>query len=207
MADINLKICGMRDQRNIREVAALGPDFMGFIFYRGTPRYVGDDFELPSDLPAAMKRVGVFVNQTTDEVLEKVRAFDLSYVQLHGTETVAQCAEIKASGVGVIKVFSVNDEMDFDQTKVYADAVDYLLFDTKGKLYGGNARRFNWDVLARYDQRIPFFLSGGITPGHIGEINLLKDLNLAAIDVNSGVEIQPGLKDVNKIKAIKATLK
>lgn len=206
MAIISLKICGMRDQQNIREVAGLGPDFMGFIFYRGTPRFVGDDFALPPDLPASIKRVGVFVNETTEQILDKVEAFGLSYVQLHGAEPVAQCRELKTLGVGVVKVFSVDDEMDFGVTKEFATTVDYFLFDTKGKLYGGNARRFNWDVLARYDQHTPFFLSGGITPDHIGEIRKLKDLNLAAIDVNSGAEIQPGLKDLNKIKAIKNTL-
>ena len=100
----------------------------------------------------------------------------------------------------------MDDDTDFEVTKHYREVVDFFLFDTKGKYYGGNARTFNWDVLTKYDQIIPFFLSGGITPDNIGDIQNLKGLNLQAIDVNSGVEIQPAMKDVKKIKAIKKIL-
>ena len=118
----------------------------------------------------------------------------------------AQCRELKAAGVGVIKVFSVDEGMDFTATSNFADTVDYFLFDTKGKLYGGNARRFEWKVLTRYDRKVPFFLSGGIAPEHIDEIQQLNDHNLVAIDVNSGVEISAAFKDIDKIKAIQARL-
>lgn len=203
--NIRIKVCGMRDPGNIAEVSQLQPDFLGFIFYAPSPRFVGEDFRMPA-LPSTISRVGVFVNETTGVILEKVKAHALEFVQLHGQESVEQCRSLKASGVGVIKVFSVDDETDFSNTEAYRDAVDYFLFDTKGKFYGGNAMRFNWDVLRRYDQRVPFFLSGGIRPEHMEEINALSDLNLAAIDVNSGVEVRPGYKDTHKIKAIKAKL-
>lgn len=206
MNGIKLKVCGMRDPGNIRDVARVGPDFMGFIFYRDTPRFVGDDFELPEPLPGHMQRVGVFVNERTEVIMDKVRTFQLNFVQLHGHESPAQCFQLKESGVGVIKVFSVGDQMDFGVTRDYADAVDYFLFDTKGERYGGNARRFNWNVLNDYDQRVPFFLSGGIGSEHIDEISNLGHLNIAAIDVNSGVELKPGFKDVTKISAIRAML-
>lgn len=207
MSNVRMKVCGMRDGENILAVAALQPDFMGFIFYRDTPRFIGEHFELPTGMPEHIKRVGVFVKETTEEIIKKVGDFHLDYVQLHGGEDVDQCKALKAHGVGVIKVFSVDDSMDFRMTDAFTDTVDYFLFDTKGKLYGGNARRFDWTILDRYDQRIPFFLSGGITPDHMDEINSLSGLNLAAIDVNSGVEIRPGYKDVSKIEAIKAKLK
>lgn len=201
-----VKVCGMRDPSNIREVAALRPDLMGFIFFRGTPRYVGDDFRIPDDFPGEVQRVGVFVNETTDAILKRVAKFKLDYVQLHGGEPVDQCRELKSSGIGVIKVFSVDDEMDFRVTSPYVDSVDYFLFDTKGKYHGGNATRFDWNILNGYDQRVPFFLSGGISPEHIADLKQLSGLNLAAIDINSGVEVKPGLKDARKVSEILESL-
>lgn len=196
----------MRDVNNIAEVSGLHPDFMGFIFYRPSPRYVGDDFKMPDILSPATRRVGVFVNEVNSVIEQKVKEHNLDYVQLHGDETPEQCRELKNLGIGVIKVFSVDDNMDFSVTQKYRDAVDYFLFDTKGKYFGGNAVRFNWELLSRYDQRIPFFLSGGISPEHIEEIQRLGNINLVAIDVNSGVEISPAFKDVKKIQAIKTIL-
>lgn len=203
--NIGMKVCGMRDPGNIAEVSQLHPDFLGFIFYPPSPRYVGEDFKMPT-LPADIRRVGVFVNEANAVILQMVRDHSLDFVQLHGHESVDQCRELKAKGVGVIKVFSVDDEMDFEITHGYRDTVDYFLFDTKGNLYGGNAMRFNWDVLARYDLNVPFFLSGGIAPEHVSDIKRLENINLVAIDVNSGVEVRPGLKDPRRIEAIKLKL-
>ena len=196
----------MRDKDNILEVLALKPDFMGFIFYKGTPRFVGEHFALPENIPSTTKRVGVFVNESTVAILKKVQEHRLDLVQLHGNETVNQCRELKELGVSIIKVFPVDDDMDFDLTIPFREAADFFLFDTKGKYFGGNARRFNWEILSRYDQKVPFLLSGGIAPENVDQIRHLADLNLLAIDVNSGVEISPAYKDVNKIKAIKAVL-
>ena len=203
---MKMKVCGMRDAKNIADVSQLHPDFMGFIFYRPSPRYVGDDFKMPQTLSPATRRIGVFVNEANDVIVQKAKEHRLDYVQLHGNETPEQCLELKKLGMGVIKVFSVDDDMDFSVTREYRHAVDYFLFDTKGKFYGGNATRFNWDVLSRYNEDVPFFLSGGISPDHIREIKDLGHMRLVAIDVNSGVEIRPALKDVKKIEAIKAIL-
>lgn len=205
--EIKLKVCGMREHDNIVAVSKLAPDFMGFIFDSGSPRYVGERFRIPEGLSTATKRVGVFVNATTEVIRKTVADCKLDFVQLHGAESVAQCREIIGDGVGVIKAFPVDDEMDFKVTEPYRGAVDYFLFDTKGKYYGGNAKRFNWDVLSRYDQRVPFFLSGGINPSHVAEIKALKGYNLAAVDVNSGVELRPAYKDTHLISAIKEQLK
>ena len=196
----------MRDPHNIIAVSRLRPDFMGFIFYAPSPRYVGENFEMPATLDRATKRIGVFVNERNEVIVEKVKKHQLDLVQLHGDESVEQCLALKQAGIKVIKVFSVDDNMNFKVTHQYTDAVDYFLFDTRGKYYGGNAARFDWSMLSRYDQQKPFFLSGGIAPQHVEEIIALKDMNLAAIDVNSGVEISPALKDIKKIEAIKAIL-
>jgi phosphoribosylanthranilate isomerase len=199
------KVCGMRDSQNIVEVSQLQPDYMGFIFYAASPRYVGEDFVMP-DIPPATKRVGVFVNADDAVIRQKVRDYKLDFVQLHGAESPDQCARLKKENVGVIKVFSVDDEIDFKITEKYRGLVDYFLFDTKGKFPGGNAQTFNWDVLSRYDQKTPFFLSGGIRPEHVAEIRKLRLPALQIIDINSGVELRPAFKDINKIKAMKALL-
>lgn len=206
MKELKMKICGMRDPDNILEVSKLAPDYMGFIFYDKTPRYVGDDFHIPDAFPSTIKKVGVFVNEYPEVILAKVRNYRLDFVQLHGNETVAQCAGLKEQGIGVIKVFPVEGETDFSITRPFIGAVDYFLFDTKGKYYGGNATAFDWSVLSRYDQDVPFFLSGGITPENAAGIRSLSGLNIHAIDVNSGVETRPAYKDVTRIEAIRTIL-
>ena len=199
---IKIKVCGMRDANNITQVTTLGPDYMGFIFYPPSPRYVGADFQLSAEDTKPVVRVGVFVNADNEEILRQSRIVRFDHVQLHGNEGVQQAAALKDLGFKVIKVFSVDDEFDFGVTKQFTPFVDFFLFDTRGKLYGGNARAFNWNVLRRYDQDVPFFLSGGISPENVNDIASLEGMNLHALDVNSGVEEAPGLKDVKKLKAI-----
>lgn len=199
-------MCGMRDVKNITEVNALRPDYMGFIFYQNSPRFVGDDFQIPANFPTNIIRVGVFVDETTDVMLQKVQEHKLQFLQLHGAESVEQCTELKCHNVKIIKALSVDDKTNFTGTKDYSAAIDFWLFDTKGKYHGGNSKTFNWKVLDQYDQSLPFFLSGGLSPDNVLETRSLLDMNLHAIDINSGVELQPGLKDVNKIKTIKNIL-
>lgn len=203
---IELKVCGMRDKDNIRDVSQLHPDYMGFIFYDKSPRYVGDEFMIPEDFPPEIKRVGVFVNATTEQILRQAAKYHLDIIQLHGGEDVVQCEELKRHGLGVIKVFSVDDNVNFSETEKYNHAVDYFLFDTRGRYFGGNARTFDWSVLEKYDQTVPFFLSGGITPENVDGIKTLSGLNLQAIDINSGVELRPAYKDVKKIETVKFVL-
>jgi phosphoribosylanthranilate isomerase len=201
--EIKLKVCGMRDKANIMAVAALHPDYMGFIFYVKSPRYVQEDFELPDNFPASIKRVGVFVNENTKVILNHAKRLGLHCVQLHGNERVAQCEELKQEGLGVIKVFSVGEDFDFEITKPYKKIADFFLFDTKGKYHGGNAKTFDWRMLNQYDQEVPFFLSGGLTPENMNEVSSLAGMNMHALDVNSGVELSPGLKDLNKLETLK----
>jgi phosphoribosylanthranilate isomerase len=198
---MRIKVCGMRDHTNIAEVVALRPDYLGFIFYRESPRYVGDDFVMPS-IDSFVSKVGVFVNATTEEILAKAVIHNLHMVQLHGHESVEQCEELRAHNTLIIKAFSVDDKFNFEDVKKYHTAADYFLFDTKGKYFGGNATRFDWSILTGYDQQTPFFLSGGLKPENIEEVKALNDMNIHAIDINSGVEISPGLKDPDKIKQV-----
>ncbi|HZY79787.1 MAG TPA: phosphoribosylanthranilate isomerase [Cyclobacteriaceae bacterium] len=201
---MKVKICGMRDMANINAVLDLGPDYMGFIFYKESPRYVGDDFSVrESDVTA---NVGVFVNESTGVILKKLLAINSEIAQLHGNETPMQCDDLKSRGIIVIKAFSIDDSFDFKTLEPYKDVVDYFLFDTKGKLYGGNAKVFNWDKLKEYDQSVPFFLSGGLNPENVRNISGLDGLNIYAIDLNSGVELEPGKKSVEKIREVMKAL-
>ena len=203
--NVKLKICGMRDPANIAEVIALHPDYMGFIFYDKSPRYVGESLELPV-IPQSIKKVGVFVNERTETVTRTARDYKLDFVQLHGTETPEQCETLKDEGIEVIKAFSVDENFDFNTINSFKEHVQYFLFDTKGNYFGGNAKTFDWSLLQKYDQSVPFFLSGGISPENVSTLKELGNLNIHAVDVNSGVETAPGVKDVNKIKKLKRVI-
>ncbi|MEO8472342.1 MAG: phosphoribosylanthranilate isomerase [Chryseolinea sp.] len=201
---IKIKVCGMKYADNILDVAAFKPDYLGFIEYQSSPRFVQSHM-IPDLLPAHILRVGVFVNAEPEVLLKKGKGeYDL--LQLHGNESVDLVKQLKDNGIKVIKVFSVDDDFDFNVTKAYVDLADYFMFDTKGKLYGGNAKIFNWDMLRHYDQEVPFFLSGGLSAENLDRINELEHMNLHAIDLNSGVEISHGVKDVEKLKRVYALM-
>ncbi len=203
---MKLKICGMK--YNTSEVAALQPDYLGFIFYDKSPR----NFEgVIPDLPKTIKKVGVFVNADINFIQTKVEEHNLDYIQLHGQESpeylknllrIISDSFIKLPKI--IKVFSVKDEFDFSQLRPYKNLVDYYLFDTKGKLPGGNGYTFNWDVLKDYPSTKPYFLSGGIGLDEMN--NILSFLQREeskychAIDINSKFEINPGLKNINELE-------
>lgn len=204
---IRLKVCGLKEPENIVMAAACGLDYMGFIFYRNSPRFVGDDFELPQIAPGIGK-VGVFVNDTTDRILAKVIQYELTAVQLHGHEPVEQCQELRSHNVQVIKAFPVANSIDHALLRDYRHAVDFYLFDTKGHVnqFGGTGRKFDWTVLRTYLEAVPFFLSGGIGADDITEITQLQLPGLYAIDVNSAIEKAPGIKDIEQLKTIRTRL-
>ena len=202
---MKLKICGMKYPDNILEVGSLLPDYMGFIFWEKSARYF--DGVLPN-LPQSIKKTGVFVNTSQEDILAKVSQYDLQAVQLHGNESVAFRQELKytlAKNIEIIKVFSVDSTFDFDKLKPFESVCDYFLFDTKGKLPGGNGTTFDWKVLEKYPSQKPFFLSGGIGLDEIDLVNeiLKTDLPIYAIDVNSKFEIEAGLKDKEKLDRFK----
>lgn len=201
MSTLKIKVCGMRDPENIRSIGTLSPDYMGFIFYEQSPRYTGKSFFIPDDLPATVKRVGVFVNESIETMLGISSLYGLQCVQLHGHEPVEKCEQLRSAGLEVIKAFAVDDPFDFSVLKPYQSSVDYFLFDTRGKKYGGNGLPFNWSVLQHYDQQVPFFLSGGLSTRNLEDVFRLTTMNLYALDINSGVEVSPGMKDVREVES------
>ena len=192
----------MRDPENISGVVAALPDYMGFIFYPKSKRFVGFKFssELLSAVPDLIKKVGVFVDETPEKVLEIVQNWDLAVVQLHGYETPEYCKQIQDSGITVFKAFSVDESFDFSSLNAYSGVCDYFLFDTKGQLPGGTGQKFNWQLLENYNGDVPFFLSGGIGPDDLEAVLNFRHPQLFGIDINSGFEISPALKDIEKVK-------
>lgn len=190
----------MRDSENIAQVSLLRPQYLGFICYQKSPRFIGNDFTIPETLPSSIKKVGVFVNESNEVIASTVKSLGFDFIQLHGDEKAKTCIELKESGFKIIKAFSVDDDFDFIETKPYKEVVDYFLFDTKGMHYGGNSKAFNWSVLNKYDQEVPFFLSGGLSPENVVDLGDIMKMNLHALDFNSGVELTPGLKNLEKVK-------
>ena len=201
-SDMMLKVCGMRDAQNMVDVAAQHPDLMGFIFYPGSPRFVGDAFEIPVNFPAHVGRVGVFVLESTDKIRELAKRHGLQFIQLHGGESVAQCAALKQHHLKVIKVFLIGEDFDFNEVREFVPVADYFLFDTKSKTYGGSGITFDWSILDRYSYDIPFFLSGGLTSQNCDKALALQHSKLAGLDFNSGLEKSPGIKDPAKVKEV-----
>jgi len=198
---LSVKVCGMRDPENINQVSQAGPDFIGYIFQPESSRYVGKepDPSIFEQVPSSIVKVGVFVNEKPGSLLQLCRQYGLPAAQLHGNETPAFCQTLKENNLTVIKAFSLHETFDFNQLKDYLTAVDYFLFDTKGNLRGGTGTKFDWKILERYPFDIPFFLSGGIRPADTAELKKLKHPQLFAIDINSGFETAPALKDAGAV--------
>ena len=192
-----VKVCGMREPRNIRSVEALGVDMMGFILYPPSPRYVA---AIPDYLPQAIQRVGVFVDEQVDVIIEKSKQMSLNYIQLHGNESVETVKQLASHGLKVIKALSIANVSDIDRAKQYQSHCDMLIFDTKCEAIGGSGRRFDWSWLECYRGDIPFLLSGGIGLENIAELLALRHPQLAGYDINSRFETSPAIKDIEQIK-------
>lgn len=235
-----IKVCGMRDARNIREVSQLGVDMIGMIFYPKSPRYVemqsshagiipdyakedigasdtsedtsGNSSEDTSensskDSSKTPARVGVFVDDMVQNIVTRVVNYHLDYVQLHGNEPREMCENLRSTldpdirpGIKIIKAISVSDASDIQKYKEYVGAVDLFLFDTKCKTVGGSGQQFDWQVLEQYDGEVPFLLSGGIGPDDASRLHAFHHPKCIGIDLNSRFEIEPGVKDVEKLK-------
>jgi phosphoribosylanthranilate isomerase len=202
---MKLKVCGMRTPENIEALAALNPDYMGFIFWASSSRFVNKITPL---LPNKIKKTGVFVDATIDYIETIIKEHKLQAVQLHGKEAPEFCAYIKTLDVEVIKAFSMKEAFDFKSLEPYEIACDFYLFDTKGELPGGNGYGFDWSILKNYPSVKPFFLSGGIGKEEVSQILELRntDLPLYAIDVNSKFESAPGVKKIDELEQFKNEL-
>ena len=196
-----IKICGMRDSENIRQILNLMPDFVGMIFYPRSPRYMAanpDDF-VKSDF-SPVKKTGVFVNETVERILEIANDYHLSAIQLHGDESPEICMKIKSENKLLIKAFGISSSCDFAKCTSYEGVCDYFLFDTKTEDYGGSGRKFDWSALNSYQLKTPFILSGGISEADAADILSIKHPKMAGVDLNSRFESSPALKDVHRLK-------
>lgn len=199
---MKIKVCGMKFPENIEELVMLQPDFLGFIFYKKSPRFVAEELNESQLLNIRnIKKVGVFVNEDLASIIEKVSKYKLDFVQLHGAEIPEFCRELKEKRINIIKAFGVDEDFEFSGLNAYKPFCDYFLFDTKTKAHGGSGKTFNWQVLEKYDNEIPFFLSGGIGVEELEKIDDLK-LNIFGLDVNSRFESKPGVKDIEKLKKL-----
>lgn len=196
----------MREASNIRDIEALGIDWLGLIFWPKSSRYVS---ERPDYLPRNVKRVGVFVDEAPEKIVSISRLYGLDYLQLHGHESITDINRLRqiiadqdASTIPpqLIKAFSIATVSDLEQTKAYEGHVDYFLFDTKGTSVGGNGVQFDWEVLTAYQGYTPFLLSGGIGPEDAARIRAFHHPQCIGIDLNSRFELSPGLKDSQRLK-------
>ena len=191
-----VKVCGLKEMNNINQLNEIDIDLMGFIFYNKSSRFI--DLEINISHITKMK-VGVFVNESLENIKKKIKNYNLNYVQLHGDET-PKFSEKLMNYCKVIKAFRISENFDFDSTNQYTDCCDLFLFDTFSKNFGGSGRKFDWNILKGFNKK-KFLLSGGIDINSVDEINNIKNENdfLLGIDINSKFEISPGLKDIKKV--------
>ncbi len=205
-----IKVCGMRDPENISELVDIRPDYVGFILYPHSKRFVGTlDPEALSKIPGSVKKTGVFVDEAMDVIADEVIKYNLDAVQLHGDESPDFCMSLKKflhnmqteKDVEIIKAFGITKEFDFGTLTGYEDFVEFYLFDTSTVGHGGSGLTFDWAILNDYKGKKPYFLSGGLSPDNLHAISEIKDVRLHGVDLNSKFEVEPGLKDISKLKS------
>jgi phosphoribosylanthranilate isomerase len=203
---LRIKVCGMKYTQNRQEVEKLDVDFLGYIFYGPSKRFVGETPEsglFNSEKP----KVGVFVDENAFEIMALAKNLGFEWVQLHGKENPKTCQMLKRQGLKIIKAFSVDENFDFETTEPYEKVANYFLFDTKTENHGGSGQKFSWAVLEKYEGHIPFFLSGGIGPDDVESILKINHPKLTGVDLNSGFEDEPGVKNIEKLEKFIAKIK
>lgn len=205
---LQLKVCGINDSNTLIELNDLKPNYLGFIFYDQSPRFLSLNETVFKNINSEILKIGVFVNDTCLNVAEKCKVFNLQGVQLHGDESVEYVIQLKTLLPDLIisKAFLIDPAFDFNQLVNYADLVNYFLFDSKSEQYGGSGKKFDWQRLEEYTINTPFFLSGGI---EFNDLNKLKEINhpqFMGVDINSKFEIVPGVKNIELIKKFKEQL-
>jgi len=220
-----IKVCGMREPSNIRDVCNLGIDLLGFIFYPKSPRYVNSISTHAGIIPnmsddkittasSAIQKVGVFVDEMPQTVITHAYNYHLDYLQLHGSESPVYIDNLRRTlvhdilpSIKIIKALSISTAEDIERWRDYEGHVDMFLFDTQCKGYGGSGKQFDWSVLEGYDGNIPFLLSGGITPDDVERIRQFHHPQFVGIDLNSGFEDEPGIKNIEKLNTFIANIK
>lgn len=199
---VKLKICGLKHKTNLFDVVEAGVDYVGMIFYEKSPRYVVDSL-YPEDvwfLPDEVEKIGVFVNASFDEINRYAKLYQLDLIQLHGNESPEVCKQLQDLGYSIIKAFGVDSEFDFSILNEYKEVVDFFLFDTKTLAHGGSGVTFDWNILSNYTLDIPVFVGGGVGLENLNELLNFQFPFLHALDMNSKLEIDPGLKDIQKVQ-------
>lgn len=208
---MNIKVCGITEMKQLQQLDGLDIDFAGLIFYKDSPRYVGDKLS-KKDVKKAdfdLKKVGVFVNPEMIDVLDAIDDYGLEVVQLHGEESPEMCDDL-SSEVEVIKAFRITGDENIDELVAPYDAVcDYYLFDTGGlkESFGGTGQQFDWSILTKAKIEKPFFLSGGIGVEDAARVKAFKHPDIFGVDINSKFESAPGVKDMAKLLQFKMAMK
>jgi len=197
---MKIKVCGMVSPGNLEQVCALQPDYVGFIFYAASKRYVGDSpdpalFRVPG---AGIAKVGVFVNESLEKVRSVFEAGQVQMIQLHGEESPEYCRLLSSEGLPLIK--ALNARTDPELLKEYEEYVEFFLFDTPDPGYGGSGRKFDWNELKQIPSSFPFLLSGGIGADDADAVKEVKHAGLLGVDLNSAFESSPGIKRVEELK-------
>jgi phosphoribosylanthranilate isomerase len=191
-----VKVCGLKQEANILEIDKYNPDFLGLIFYPFSQRYAGNSVIPKTKTP----KVAVFVDETIENIIQITHKFNITYIQLHGNESPEILQQLHTMRFSIIKAFQIEDTIPNQYISQYTKYCQYILFDTKGLLPGGNSKKFNWDILKQYQLSTPFFLSGGITASDSTCVKQINHPYFAGIDINSGFEIEPGIKKIETIK-------
>jgi phosphoribosylanthranilate isomerase len=202
--NLQIKVCGITELTQLEALNEMPIDLVGLNFYPKSPRFINNDQLAITG--TSLKKAGVFVNADIHEISEKAAAYGLDVIQLHGDESPDFVAKV-AEKWPVIKAFGLHEQFDFDLLKDFEQQANWFLFDTSTKGYGGSGQKFNWQLLAQYTGNKPFWLSGGITLADIPEIKQVQDDRFIGIDINSGFEIAPGIKDLKLIKALTEELR
>jgi len=209
---MRVKVCGMTQMDQVNELKNIGVNFAGFIFYPKSARYVLRHLTTSQIRKENnINKVGIFVNDSKEHVLQMVDECRLHMVQLHGDESPKFCEQI-ADYISVVKAFRLSDNDNIEwMVRPYRDVCDMFLFDTEGAGYGGTGKKFDWNMLSGTDIAKPFFLSGGIQPEDAGKLKAFSKENVAkdlfAIDINSKFEVNPGIKDMEKVGNFVAELR
>jgi phosphoribosylanthranilate isomerase len=199
---MKIKVCGLKHQNNIKAIAALTPDYMGFICYAPSPRYATNlQVETLAALPETIYKTAVFVNEDAETITKLIDTYHFDAIQLHGNEGPEFCGSFR-NKVTVIKAFGVDNNFSFERLDQYAGSVDYFMFDTMTAQHGGSGQVFDWSLLDKYKLDTPFFLSGGLSPENIAGVKDIKHPQFYGVDLNSKFEVEPGLKDINKLKKV-----
>ncbi|MCS3555546.1 MULTISPECIES: phosphoribosylanthranilate isomerase [Sphingobacterium] len=197
---LKIKVCGMKDLDNMLDLIKLPIDYMGLIFYEKSKRYVSAlDAHFIKAIPG-IKKIGVFVNASEQEILQKISDYGLAGIQLHGHEDPDFCLRLKSKDILVIKSFGIDENFDWQSLNAYESVADYFLFDTKTSNHGGSGIHFDWDLLRNYPLEKPYFLSGGLSAENIREASQISDPRLYGLDLNSKFEFKSGIKNVELLE-------